>query len=538
MPEKPDSLHTIGLEIEGPILKGARLSLIKDKPIINELFEQAHSDIVNQLYIENADHALLITAVNPNDVLVRPLEIKLKKEKDIDSTLSFQAEPLLPYPLENGVLDRVIVGPVNEGTLLTLFAVRKDHLKQHLESWEQVSIDPEVVTCVPSALATFANFYHPSENPLIVLHLGYATTSCLLVHEGKLLAALSVPNGVNKLLEVDPQAASIDYATIENPALHATKEILRLDATRLIYALSKQSKGKEANEILLTGEGAAWCHLGETIVQGLNKTLIIPLGDDKYTSIDLQRYAVSIGSALSALPKTGHLLNFRQEEFSYANPWKRYKKPLAMYMALCLAFAGALFLFGNAYIKYREDELKQSYSDLLVTMHKPYNAFEEEFEKKFPPSTPREEGQTLALIDMTRDDLTERLRFLEKELQSTPDSFPLLPNTPRVSDVLAWLSKHPSLVNKDKEAAPIQIENLNYSMVKRPEQTKKQEKYQVKVELEFSSPTPKQAREFHDALIAPNDFVDPKGEVKWSSNRGKYRTSFYLKDRTVYPAPS
>ena len=57
----------------------------------------------------------------------------------------------------------------------------------------------------------------------------------------------------------------------------------------------------------------------------------------------------------------------------------------------------------------------------------------------------------------------------------------------------------------------------------------------MKVELEFSTATPKLAREFHDALIAPNQIVDPKGEVKWSSNRGKYRTSFFLKDKTLYP---
>jgi len=536
MQERPDSLHTIGLEIEGPLLKGARLTLTKNKPTIEELFEQAHSETVNQLYIKNADHALLITSVSSSDVLVRPLEIKLKKEKDIDATLSFQAEPLLPYPLENGVLDRIIVGAANEGTLLTLFAVRKDHLKQHLESWERVKIEPEVVSCVPAALAAFASRYYPSETPIIVLHLGYTTTSCLLINKDKLLGALSTPNGVNKLLEADSQAASLDYTSIENPTLYATKEVLRLDATRLIYALSKQSKGKEVNEILITGEGAAWCNLAESIVHGLNKKVVTPSGEEKSSTSDLQRYAVSIGNALSALPKYGDSINFRQEEFSFSNPWKRYKQPLAIYLALCITLAGALYLFGSAYISHREDELKQSYSELLVAMHKPYTAFEAEYEKKYPPSFPLEEGQTMALITMSQEDLKDRLHYLGKELQTSPDSFPLLPNTARVSDVLAWLSKHPALVSKEKNVQPLQIENISYTMVKRPEQAKKQEKYQIKVELEFNSPTPKQAREFHDALIAPNDFVDPKGEVKWSSNRGKYRTSFYLKDRTIYPS--
>ena len=105
--------------------------------------------------------------------------------------------------------------------------------------------------------------------------------------------------------------------------------------------------------------------------------------------------------------------------------------------------------------------------------------------------------------------------------------------------VLAWLSQHPTVVSIDEHGnkqTKLQIDNFDYTMLKRPQSGKKQEKYQVKVELEFTSPTPKWAREFHDALIAPNDWIDPKGEIKWNSNRGKYKTSFFLKDKTAYPS--
>ena len=96
-----------------------------------------------------------------------------------------------------------------------------------------------------------------------------------------------------------------------------------------------------------------------------------------------------------------------------------------------------------------------------------------------------------------------------------------------------------NIVEKNPNTAQItpliQLESFSYGMLKRPEQSKKQEKYQVKVEFEFTTATPKLAREFHDALIAPNEIVDPKGEIKWSSNRGRYKTSFFLKDKTIYP---
>jgi type IV pilus assembly protein PilM len=174
----------------------------------------------------------------------------------------------------------------------------------------------------------------------------------------------------------------------------------------------------------------------------------------------------------------------------------------------------------------------------LSMMNKSYIGFEEEFFRKNNPKGTLDESTIVPLKELTQQDLLNRLYYFEKELQSSPDTFPLYPNTPRVSDVLAWLNNHPQVVKKgEKEVsdqAQLQIENFSYSLVKRPELNKKQEKYQVKVEIEFSAPTPKQAREFHDALIAPNDFVDAKGEIKWTANRGKYRTSFFLKDKTSY----
>lgn len=561
MTDKPNALNTLGLEIEADTLKGAELCLQKGQPVIKRLFSVKISkgdDNVNPLYIKDSatlsqktlQNNLVVTPMPTNEVLIRPLEIKLKKEKDIDAVLAFQAEPLLPYPLENGIVDRISVAPTQEGTQLTVLAVRKDHLQQHLNMWHNLKVEPEVVSCVPAALAVFAAQFHPMEEPFFVVHLGLTATTCVLIYQKKLIAAASSPVGIQDLREafakdyaVDgPLFEKLDFEHLEAstaPALAALKESLRAEVTRAIYALSKQVKGKEIAEILVTGEGTALNQLASNLLNPLHKVLTAPEEDpnNRFSIEELQSYAVPIGCALSCLPKQVDQINFRQQEFAYPHPWKRFKKPLAIYLILCLLTAAALYLFGSSYANFQEDSLKSEYSNLLVMMNKPYNAFEKEVEKKYPPEIHLEEGQTLQLKDLSQEDLIVRLRMLEKEMQSTPDSFPLMPNTPRVSDVLAWLSQHKALIGQPGEGLePIQIENFSYAMVKRPEQTKKQEKYQVKVELEFTSQTPKQAREFHDALIAPNDFLDPKGEVKWSTNRGKYRTSFYLKDRTAYPS--
>lgn len=563
--DKPKAIHTLGLEKSSSSIKCAILTYRRKKPSLDKAFEleldPAETDNVNQLYISekgkelkaSLEKNLVVTGINANETLVRPLDVKLKKEKDIDAVLGFQIEPLLPYPVENAQADKIILSKDAEGSHLTVIAIRKDHFAQHLEQWHAFNVEPEVISCVPDALANFAKIFAKSETPLFVIHLGTSHTVCVLVNEGKLIATQAIAFGLDQLAEAIGKDKQLELTSAKAymlkmnislpleeplPAFSQTLDTLRLEITRTLYALAKQIKGKEVPDILLTGEGASIGNLAATLCQNLNKNLLTPQENPNFplTTSGLQSFAIPIGLALSVLPNATDQINFRQNEFAYPNPWKRLKGPLAIYFGLTLFVALALYLFGSAYQTYQENKLKIQYLELLRVMNKPFSEFEKELS-----GTKSTNKVPLKVKQLTQDDLKARLAVLQKEIQATPQVYPLLPNVPLVSDVLAWLSTHPSIVGKQQpgENAPeaIQIDSFSYTLVKRPELTKKQEKYQVKVEIEFSSPTPKMAREFHDALIAPNEFVDPKAEIKWNSNRDSYRASFFLKDKTVYPSP-
>jgi type IV pilus assembly protein PilM len=568
MSEKPNALSALGLEMSLAVLRGASLSFQKGNPILNKLLEfplvrcESAGENVKPLYIPEGDalskltklNGLIVTALDTNEVLIRPLEVKLFKEVDINSVLSFQAEPLLPYPIDTAIVDKIkIKQNKDEGTSLSLLAVKKDHVAQHLEKWHALNIEPEMVSCTPAALAAFATLFSDISIPLLILHIQESVISCVLIKEGKLISAYSALNGVDSLVQAyakdqsgDPsalrrEAMQLDFMAIDAatmPHMAEALEALRLDVTRLLYALTKYSKGSEGVQLMFTGEGADYHNFEAYLAQNISQKIINPQPTANFTAstADFKRFAVPIGLALTALPKGPDAVDFRQGELTYPNPWKRFKRPIGIYFGLCLLLSFALYLYGQSYLGYKEDGLKEQYISLLDTMHKPYQAFESEYETKFPSGR----HEALPPIKLSQDDIAGRLRYLEKELQGTPDMFPLLPNVPRVSDVLAWLGSqavHLGENTKEKiDPNGLQLDSFSYTMVKRPEQNKKQEKYQIKVELEITSPTPKMAREFHDALIAPNDLVDPKGEVKWSSNRGKYRTSFFLKDKTTYPS--
>lgn len=563
MAEKPNAFHTLGLEI-GNTLKGVTLGLRRGKPFLEKIYESKRSNgnepNVKPLYIGEDTQPLMgalsnhltVSLLNPGEAIVRQMEVKLKKVADIDAVLAFQAEPLLPYPVDQAVVDRVVLGGTADGTLLSLLAVRKDHLKNHLDLCHSLNIEPEVVSCPPMALAAFSHLFAPSELPQFILHIGSESTVCVLAKEGKPLAAQAFFQGLNHLtsafekdrekLGLDLNFNELNFADIKKEAfvfLHDTISTLRLEITRTLYALGKQSKGLEISQILTTGEGGHLQNLIATLCQPLNKKNMTPqaIPEFEVPVNTLERLALPIGAALTALNHSTDEIDFRQGEFAYPNPWKRYKIPLTLYMVLAFFLASTLYFLGNTFIKHQEDGVRKLYSELLESMHKPYDTFEKEYVAKFTGKKV-DEVQVTPIKNLDQADLIARIHYLEKEIESNPQTYPLLPNVPTVSDVLAWLSTHPNVVMKDPKTGALkpllQIENFSYSFVKRPEMTKKQEKYQVRVELEFSSPTPKYAREFHDALIASNAIVDPKGEVKWSTNRGLYRASFYLKDRTTY----
>lgn len=536
-----------GLERMSNGIKGASVAAGRRMPSLLRLFTlHPEKDNVKPLYMH---HPVITTGLEGKEVLVRPLHLPLTKTKDIKEALAFQAEPLLPYAADQALLAYQIVSKMADSTDLTLLAVRKEAIQAHLEPWQALQIEPEKIACVSSALCEFGSTYLTPAKTCLILHLQRQEMTCALIQEGKLWASFARPEGFALLLTAQTSEGLIslpqneeEWQALEqqkgSPLAEALKR-LQKEVARMGYALSKECKKGAIEGIAVTGEAAEWQGLSQILIQHLRLPLLTCQPTNGHSSQELLSYAVPIGLALGSLPGRTHCIDFRQQEWTYPHPWRRLRAPVAFYFAAILLLSCAFYFFGQQYLHDWENQMKQNYMDLLSGMNKAHEEFELAFVAKNSGAHEAFNGEIPKIEQMHQEDLIMRVAFLQKELQATPDSFPLFANIPRVTDILAWLSQHPAVSFIDEEGkrqAKLQIENFNYTMIKRPQQGKKQEKYQVKVELEFSSPTPKWAREFHDALIVPNDWVDPKGEVKWNSNQGKYKTSFFLKDKTTYPS--
>ena len=427
---------------------------------VADLKTYSPDEVVNPL-----DMGILIAPIPSRETLVRTCELQIKKEKDIKAALAFQLEPQLPYPADKAVIQSQTVEKKADGTLLTAFVVRKDHLQARLDTLYEKGFTPEKITCVPFALTALSTLFPQTVSPQFIVHEGEEEITCILVEQGKLLAARAFDR----------------------------KRDIGTEVQKTILSFSSSHKTKGFDAILLLGKE------NEAIQKATGKSVLFPSASTLLLSQEeLIRYGLAIGTALA-----GEDLDFRQKEFAYPHQWRRIKKPLFACASLSFVLVAALFGFGKIAMNHKKKAIEHAYLSLL-----------------------KAEGKTVKGVEApaTSYEYLRSLTQIEKEVRARPDTYPLLPDIPKVRELLAWLSSQQA----------IEVESLHYSMVKRPDFSRKNERYKIKVELEFSARDSNAANAFHDVLVSPSKFIDPKEEVQWTAGKGKYRTSFYLKDKTRY----
>lgn len=432
------------------------------------LREITWEDIVNPLDKLPSD-AIISCALSSRDVLVRTLELPLKKEKDIVAALPFQVEPLLPYPIEKCILQKSTLEVTSTGTLLTLFSTKKEALNQHLSQWKSLSIDPDVITCGATGLAAVSTFAQ-LEEPILALHLGMEEGTCALIEKGKVYTARPVKKDVQ-------------------------------DIQKTILAITTSFKSKKVDHLLFLGEDLPFA---EKIQDSAEKKLLF-LKIPSISEENVQKFGFAIGIAMAGGEDGG--CNFRHHDSSIAHQWKKIKKPFVTFCAAAIFLFTATLGLTQFLLHKEEKAIQKEYLSLLALQGKKEQA------------------------SLSQKEILISLSQMEKDIQGKPNTFPLHPVIPKVSDVLAWLSSHPAFSHLEEGVG---IENFHYVLEKRPDFSHRNERYQVKVEFEISCTNPEAARAFHESLLAPNPFVDAKKEVQWTPGKNKYLASFYLKDKTRY----
>lgn len=200
--------------------------------------------------------------------------------------------------------------------------------------------------------------------------------------------------------------------------------------------------------------------------------------------------AIPIGLALDAAINDERSGQFRMGKSISERQKTRQKKQYTVFFSLCATFLFTTVVLGHFQLRSREKATLQQIG----------------FSEK---------GK-----------LSSAVSELEESLYKQRKSTISVSTLPKVSELLTWLSSHPSLQNGSS------ISRLRYQLLKTPRLGSQIKTQSAKIELELTCDSPEAARSFHEALLKDRKFIDQKNPIRWNASDGIYRANFHIKPRS------
>lgn len=463
----------------------------------------------------------IATGLEPSEVFIRILQMKLLDKRKVLAALPFQLEGLVPFPLEEALIaSQVMKEPGSASSRVQVTAVKQQLVQGHLEKMGLFDVDPDFVSSIPSSLCRYYSYFYPGHPEVFLFYFGTTQSAALCFSSSKLEFSYPFSFGIENLVQALSQdhpllnrqellekAYSTDLQGISpsnSPHLFEALFDLQKEIDRIISYFQSKPSGKNTINVLLAGSFSSFSKFRDFFKHSLPSYFAMMESPSfgPYDESTLESYATAIGLALDAAINDGNSLQLRQKQFLSQQTFRKRVRSLIFYYAACASLAACLFVSSQMFLSKKEKTIKSLYSSY------------------FP--------------EESSSDLSVQINALEKRMGKQKKSSALVLSAPTVSEVLAWLSTHPVLTrNTDSliDIDLIEMRHVRYQILKYPTLNSPTTLPAIKIELEFNSPSSRIAREFHEALLKGDTIVDEKKEVSWQVKDSIYRTSFFVKPK-------
>ena len=240
-----------------------------------------------------------------------------------------------------------------------------------------------------------------------------------------------------------------------------------------------QKKNPEIQSLLLTG-----AHVGRLAPHFSRHFTLLSLKNGAH-----KEYALPIGLALDGGSKDSLRAQFRLPPNLSARKKETQSRFRSLFLGGCVAFSALTLFLGNLHVRQQEQKVLE------------------------------------ALPGETKGNLSQVVTQLERSVYKSRGKKTYAVETPKVADLLGWLSTHPDLPEGSK------IESLKYELADTPKLGSKGSPPSIKVELDLTISNPQAARDFHQALLKDRNWIDSKQSVRWTGDHGSYQATFFLNPR-------
>ncbi len=311
---------------------------------------------------------------------IRTLKLPFSDPRKLTQVVPFEVEALLPYPLDEVVIDHQLVEASGSESTVVVFALPKAVLRPLLEGLKQAGLDPIAVEPEITALQTLVAHGKRKPDAVALLDVGACRTQLGLFAAGRLRGARALMAGAEDvthaiqarlgLSEAEAEEAKFLAGMLENSiarfsgiglaeAVRAGLEPLRQALVPALH-ISAAETGRPISQIWFAGGGARLKgfdrYLAEVTgleVVAVPRPTVLPAAE-----VWDPAYSVALGLALkdsSGRPgAAGSTVNFRRADFTHAGEASKSQSRLRY-----LWIGAALILILAGVDLYTKFDLKQ-----------------------------------------------------------------------------------------------------------------------------------------------------------------------------------
>ncbi|RMF96173.1 MAG: hypothetical protein D6734_04255 [Candidatus Schekmanbacteria bacterium] len=380
------------VQVEKPVKGNAKIRAIEkvialsdngNKPPLSSIIKEALEEF--QLYSDD-----YVFSLNTDKTLIREISLPFKERSRIEKILKFDIEQSIPFSPEEVIVDFDIKEIAPQNNKVIAYVVKKKDIKDSLELFESIGIQPKIITFSPYCLSL------PSKDREASKGQAYA-----IVDIGNSFASLSIHSNqipcFSRRFSSDFLALVGKVAKKNNSDLNEAEKSLFSSTNRDEYSelvadyaknISKEIliafavyEAKHPNEriekLFVTGKGAFIPEICERLKDATaisTEILEFPVSFEYVKTDDDPKkpiYSKALTTALAELGFNRRKINFRKEEYSYEwidAKFKRRIRNVSIFLALIFLLYCVNSVFSLYQLRKVNDEIDKSIESIYRSM--------------------------------------------------------------------------------------------------------------------------------------------------------------------------
>lgn len=397
-------VNILGFDIGKTSVKAALLHCKGKEIVIKKFFEEA---IVNaptdlqertvaaiKIILEQAGpYDKIVSALSAGQAIFKELKLPFIGIDTIKKVISYEVEPLLPFSLQDAVIDCIITKENRDenSSEILVAAVQNQVIAQHLALFEAAGAQPEKVTIDMFALYGLYSIipaYASLKNGVVLLEIEPQSTRMAYIYNGQLRFIRTLPKGLLEQARMVAQNTGLSeqeaFESIIRYGLETDHDQTYAQATKnafisifndilfTLQSFTSQSKPPQSlSKIILFGTGATIKGLPELVTDlsrvptelfQVNSLVHNGFGISAQVSVP-QNNIVSLAAALPRSTTFG--FNLRKKEFSLLDTRLFWQQIIAAGLLLGLILGGLLG-WGIWHIFSMRKEARQSEQETIA----------------------------------------------------------------------------------------------------------------------------------------------------------------------------